>query len=71
MKVNKIYLGDGAYAEFDGLNIVVTAENGIVATNTVYLEKDAILRLFEFCLAQKFMDPMDVLKEQRYYEHLD
>lgn len=32
------YLGDGLFADFDGTQIVLTAENGVRATNTVYLE---------------------------------
>jgi hypothetical protein len=32
------YLGDGAFVGFDGFNIVVTAEDGIRATDVVYLE---------------------------------
>jgi hypothetical protein len=43
----KTYLGDGAYAAFDGYQIVLTAENGISATDTVALEPgvwDALVR---------------------------
>jgi hypothetical protein len=32
------YLGDGLFADFDGFQIVLTAEDGARATNTVYLE---------------------------------
>lgn len=32
------YLGDGVYVGFDGFNVVLTAENGIRATDIVYLE---------------------------------
>lgn len=48
---NKIYLGDGAYAEYDGYGVKVTAENGIRATDTVYLEPDVLKALINF--AQK------------------
>ena len=34
----KAYLGDGLYADFDGYHIVLTAENGVETTNTVYLD---------------------------------
>jgi len=34
----RTYLGDGLYADFDGTNIVLSAENGICAHDTVYLE---------------------------------
>ena len=45
---NKIYLGDGAYAEFDGFGFIITAEDGIRATNTVYLEPDCLEKLIKF-----------------------
>lgn len=32
------YLGDGAFVGFDGFNVVITAEDGIRATDVVYLE---------------------------------
>jgi hypothetical protein len=34
----KEYLGDGVYAAFDGNGVILTTENGIRATNTIYLE---------------------------------
>ena len=34
----KIYLGDGLYANFDGYQIALSAENGIYAHDTVYLD---------------------------------
>jgi hypothetical protein len=43
--VPKEHLGDGAYAEYDGYGIVITAENGIVATDTVYLEPSVLKNL--------------------------
>jgi hypothetical protein len=36
--MTKEYLGDGAYAEFDGYGIRLTTENGYETTNTIYLE---------------------------------
>jgi len=36
----KEYLGDGVYVDFDGHQYVLTAENGISATNTIYLEPE-------------------------------
>lgn len=44
----KIYLGDGAYAEFDGQGINVTAENGREVLDTVYLDPLAFKTLLEF-----------------------
>ena len=34
----KHYLGDGAYVDFDGYALVLTAEDGMRATDTVVLE---------------------------------
>lgn len=34
----KKYLGDGAYVDFDGWALVLTAENGIMATDRIVLE---------------------------------
>lgn len=42
----KVYLGDGAYAEFDGFSFILTAENGYEVTNTVALEP-SVLKAFE------------------------
>ena len=34
----KTYLGDAVYVEFDGYCFKLTTENGVRATNTIYLE---------------------------------
>lgn len=41
-EIKKEYIGDGVYANFDGFNIVLTAENGICATDTIYLEPSVL-----------------------------
>lgn len=48
MKDVKEYLGDGAYVTFDGYHIVLTAENGIYATDTVCLEPEVLQRFFDY-----------------------
>jgi len=35
---HKHYLGDGAYVDFDGFGLILTAEDGYKPTDTVYLE---------------------------------
>jgi len=44
---NKTYLGDGVYAQIDDAGqVVLTTEDGLRATNTIYLEPavlDALL----------------------------
>lgn len=44
----KVYLGDGVYAQNDGFGIILTTENGICATNTIYLEPDLITKLYDY-----------------------
>ena len=39
---DKVYLGDGVYAHFESLNVVLTTENGIVVTNRIVLEPDVL-----------------------------
>jgi len=34
----RLYLGDAVYATHDGYHIVLTTEDGMRATNTIYLE---------------------------------
>lgn len=38
--MNKQYLGDSVYAEFDGFGIILTTENGYGPNNTIVLEKE-------------------------------
>lgn len=45
---NKTYLGDGVYADFDGFHVVLTVDNGVETTNTVYLEDTVINGLLRF-----------------------
>ena len=45
----KKYLGDGVYAvEDDAGTIVLTTENGIDVTNTIYLDPDVINALQDY-----------------------
>lgn len=47
----KTYLGDGAYADFDGYGVVLTTEDGIRATNRIVLEPE-VLDTFEHWLTR-------------------
>jgi hypothetical protein len=42
------YLGDGVFADFDGYQIVLTAEDGIQVTNRVYLEPAVFAALVRY-----------------------
>lgn len=46
---NKVYLGDGVYAKRDQCGgIVLTTENGVETTNTIYLEPDVMKSLIQY-----------------------
>jgi hypothetical protein len=46
---NKVYLGDAVYAEFDQFGcLVLTTENGIQTTNTIFLEPGVLAGLLEW-----------------------
>ena len=44
----KCYLGDGAYAVYDGYGIWLTAEDGTRATDAIYLEPALLKALNQF-----------------------
>lgn len=43
--MNKEYLGDGVYVDFDGYHIVLTTEDGVSATNTIFMDGAVITQL--------------------------
>ena len=48
MAVSKRYIGDAVYADVEGGMIVLTTEDGIAATNTIYLEMEVWHALVRF-----------------------
>ena len=42
------YLGDGVYAAHDGFGVWLTAENGLEATDAIYLEPEVLAALTRF-----------------------
>lgn len=44
----KAYLGDGAYVDFDGYALILTAENGIRATDRIVLEPEVYAALLRY-----------------------
>jgi hypothetical protein len=44
----KEYIGDGVYVSWDGYHVVLTTENGIETTNTIYLEPSVQIELVKF-----------------------
>lgn len=56
----KEYLGDGVYVVVEDGSLVLTTENGIEATNTIYLEKVVI---------QSLLNYINIIENQSF-EHL-
>lgn len=46
--MNKVYLGDGVYVTFDGYRLVLTTEDGISTTNTIYLDSNVFTSLLAY-----------------------
>lgn len=46
--MDKRYIGDAVYADFDGYHIVLTTENGYTISNTICLEPSVYTGLIEF-----------------------
>lgn len=46
--MDKVYLGDGCYAQYDGWMIRVFASNGMEDTNEVFLEPEVAKNLIQF-----------------------
>lgn len=46
--IAKRYLGDGAYVEFDGFALILTAENGVAVTERIVLEPEIWAALVNF-----------------------
>jgi hypothetical protein len=44
----KRYLGDGAYVNFDGFDLILTTEDGISVTNRIVLEPSVLAELLVY-----------------------
>lgn len=44
----KVYLGDGLYADHDGYQLCLTAENGMDVSDTVYLDSEVWAALVRY-----------------------
>jgi hypothetical protein len=51
----KVYLGDGAYVEFDGFAFILTTEDGERVTNTVVLEPEVYRALVAFVATLEYL----------------
>lgn len=46
--MKKVYLGDSVYADHDGFHIVLTTDNGMGPSNTIYLDPQVLEALVSF-----------------------
>lgn len=44
----KEYIGDGVYVTHDGYSFILTTEDGIRATNTIFLEPEHLDMLMDY-----------------------
>jgi len=47
-KDNKLYLGDGVYASWDGYYILLTTEDGVEVSNRILMENEVLNNLLRF-----------------------
>lgn len=40
--MNKEYIGDGVYVEYENYSVILTTENGVEVTNRIVLESDVL-----------------------------
>ena len=53
--MNKIYLGDAVYADWDGMLLTLTVEYGEGPAETVHLEGNVIINLLKYLEEQKII----------------
>lgn len=54
MTYEKRYLGDGAYVTYNGQQLVLTTENGVDVTNTIFLEPEVFESLMRYARELNF-----------------
>lgn len=58
MSEKKTYIGDSVYADMDQWgDVVLTTENGLGPSNTIYLDRDVLENFFKFVTLNR---PLDV-----------
>lgn len=68
--MTKHYLGDGAYAEDDGFALVLTAEDGTGATDTVVLEPQVMEKLLLALPTRWLNGALMVLRSRKVAEEM-
>lgn len=69
--MSKQYIGDGAYVDFIGENVVLTTENGISTTNRIVLEPE-VMATFLIRVSHdraKRMEAQRALEARRPWDH--
>lgn len=61
--MSKEYLGDGAYAEFDGHGINLTTEDGVSVQNRVYMESEVVVSFLRFSAKHLDVDKLIAVLE--------
>ena len=72
--MQKEYLGDAVYVEHDGYALVLTTEDGISTTNTIYLEPEVLKALMDYVarlstLAETVQEMVERLQPLADIEH--
>jgi len=52
--MNKTYLGDGVYVQARDRDIILTTEDGISVSNTIYLEPSVLHALLQWLKTEGF-----------------
>jgi hypothetical protein len=48
VSINKAYIGDSVYADFDGQRLILTTENGMGPSNRIVLEPEVCSALWTY-----------------------
>jgi hypothetical protein len=56
MKMDKVYLGDGVYAIYDGFHILLYTDEGYGPTNQIALEDSVFYALLDFAKKIEWME---------------
>ncbi len=62
--MKKTYIGDGIYAEMQGLTLILTTENGIATTNRIVIEWEEMRTLLSYA-EQAWQLCAAIAREQR------
>ena len=65
--MNKTYLGDAVYAEINQGGVVLTVENGIDITETIFLETEVIATLIQYIIDQRLIQAKKKARDKYDY----